>query len=365
MIKKGFSINYLPIRFSASIMAVAASQPVQEYDVTTNEYYPDRSLIPLVIRPVVSFTDPNTGLSETDAAARLTDGHWYRLDNTSGGALSASTEITSGSTYIIDTVAGSPTYGQLKAKENILPGNPVTYVFRATLVAPSGERREIIKSYQAASVSTSTIPTLQLDKAQESLYDPWSDTDTFDINPVLSPAIAGATYSWKTFHGTAWGALGSTHYDWAIKANGNGVRISRAIMQDRLLLRCEVAYTINGKQHTDSISASVTRRLPEKWEYDIQGISNIRQTDKSISPKAVIRSGKKIISDTKGEVNVIWYNAAGTEIARGLQPVIQVPALGSGLEIGLDITDAGGWKALETADGKYITDAAGNLLIAR
>ena len=364
MIRKGFRVNYIPLKSYASMVPDAACQPVQEYDVTTGEFYPDRGLVPLVLTPMIGYNDPNTGTEVGNAAAELTDGHWYRLDNTTGGKCDSTTEITSGTKYAIDTVAGSETYGRIRIMENVLPGNPVTYVFRATLVAPSGETilKEI--SWQARTKSTETMPVLKLDNATESMYNPWEDGDAFTLNPVLTPALAGATYAWETQHGGAWGALDSTPLDWAVAKAGDGVRISRSVMQDRVDLRCTVSYTVNGKKHTDSVTASVRRVLP-KFDYDITRVSGISATDRSIAPMAVIRAAKGLVTDPGGEVSVSWYNAAGSVVGTGMNPVIALSSLGGELELGLDIRDNGGWCALQDGDGAYLTDGDGALLIVR
>lgn len=367
MIRKGFKIKAKPIKHYASIKPEAACQPMQEYDVLSGEFYPERTglaAVPLQLTPVIGYYDPDSGTNVPNAAQKLTNGHWYRFDNTSGSAFSAANEITSGAQYAIDSVDGSPTYGQIVIRENVLPANPVTYVFRATLVPDYGDPVQISVSYQCRTKSIEKIPQFSLDNATESLYNPWEDADIFQIGPVLKPAVAGASYLWESFHGSSWGALGSTHYDWAVEKSGDAVKVHRSMMQDQLRLRCTVTYTAGGKSHSQTISVSITRRLP-KFDPDIVGLADIQVSDRSIAPKAVVRNAKGCIVDPAGEVTVRWYNASDTLIGEGLQPVIPISSLGSALDIGLDVRDAGGWKALETSDGKYLTDASGNLLIVR
>lgn len=364
MIRKAFKINYLPLKTYASMKVDAASEPVQEYDATTGEYYPDRALVPLVLIPIVGYTDPNTNTDNANAAAMLTDGHWYRLDNTTGGKCDSTTEITSGTKYIIDTAAGSATYGKIQIKENVQPGNPVTYVFRAMLVHPNGEQEIIEMSWQSRTKATETIPVLKLDNATESMYNPWEDTDLFTLNPVLKPAVAGAVFSWETLNNDTWGALDSTHYDWCLTRSGNGITVNRSQMPDRIDLRCKATYTINGKTHTATVTASVARLLP-RFEYDIMRLSDIRESDTSIAPMAKIQAGKNIISDPKGELKIIWYNSSNAAVGRGMNPVIPLSSLGGTMELGLDVQDAGGWKCIEQPNGDWLVDADGSIIITR
>lgn len=364
MIRKGFKINYLQLKTYASMKVEASSEPVQEYDVISGEFYPDRTLVPLVLTPIIGYTDPNTNTDVPNAAAQLTDGHWYRLDNLSGGKCEAATEIYSGSKYSIDTSVGSPTYGLIVIKENIQPGNPVTFVFRATLAHPKGDvvMKEI--SWQARSKSVENLPVLTLDNASETRYNPWEDTDLFTLTPALIPAVSGAVFAWETLNNSVWGAVDSTHYDFGISISGNAITIKRSQMPDRIDLRCKATYTKGGKTHTDTVYASVVRLLPH-FEYDIINLAGIRETDSSVAPMAKITTAKGVITDPKGEVTVKWYNSADSLVAQGVNPVIPLSSIGSNLELGLDIQDAGGWKCIELSNGDWLVDASGNTIITR
>ncbi|MDE5851008.1 MAG: hypothetical protein K2H38_12780 [Muribaculaceae bacterium] len=367
MIRKGFKVKSLPIKYYASIKPEAACHPVQEYDVLSGEFYPERTgimAVPLELTPAVGYTDPNTGVDVPNAAAMLTNGHWYRFDNTSGSGFSATAEITSGSAYTIDTVAGSATYGKIIIKENVDPGNPVTYVFIATLNPVNGEPVLVSARWQSRTRAIERQPVFSLDNAREVLYNPWEDADEFSINPVLKPSIPGAVFAWESLHDSVWGPLGSTLLDWAVDKVGDGIKIKRSVMQDRLDLRCTVQYTLGGKSHSDSLTVTMTRRLPKYWE-DFVGVGNILPDTKSISPRAVIETAKGVLDDPKGELDIRWYNSADSVVGSGMQPVIPISSLGSTMEIGLDVQDTGGWKALVDDDGSFIVDDDGSLIIVK
>lgn len=367
MIRKGFKVKSLPIKYYASIKPEAACQPVQEYDVLSGEFYPERTgsmAVPLVLTPVVGYTDPNTGDDMPNAASMLTNGHWYRFDNTSGNAFSAANEIVSGTKYAIDSVAGSPTYGQLTVKENVDPGNPVTYVFIATLNPANGEPEQISARWQARTRAIENLPVFSLDNAREVLYNPWEDADEYVINPVLKPAVAGALYSWESLHDYSWGPLGDTLLDWAVDKVGDGIKIKRSVMPDRLDLRCTVQYSLGGKTHSETLTVTMSRRLP-KYSADFLGVGDILPDTKSISPRAVIETAKGVLDDPMEELDIKWYNAADSVIGSGMRPVIPVSSLGSTMEIGLDVQDTGGWKALVDDDGAFLVDDDGSLLIVK
>lgn len=333
----------------------------------TGEYYPERTgamSFPLVLTPVVGFTDPNSGAVYSNAASMLTNGHWYRIDNTSGAALTSATEISAGSTYSIDSTPGSNTYGQLTARENVAPGNPVTYVFVATLNPPGAEPVSVTARWQARTRATEKLPVFSLDNAREVLYNPWEDADEYAINPILKPAIAGATFSWESLHDSTWGVLGSTLLDWAVEKVGNGIKIKRSVMQDRIDLRCTVQYSVNGKAHKETLTVTMTRRLPA-YQEDFMGVGDVLKGTTSISPRAVIETAKGVLADPKGELNITWYNSSNTPVGYGMQPVIPLSSLGSEMEVGLDVQDAGGWNSLIDDDGAFLIDDDGAQILVR
>lgn len=365
MIRKGFKIKYLPLKTYVSMEVSAATEPVQEYDATTNEFYPDRTAAPLVLTPRVGFTDPNNGTTEDNAASMLTDGHWYRLDNTTSGELDSVTEITSGTDYIIDTLAGSDTYGRITISENVSPGNPVTYVFRATLTHPNGEKKIVEIGHQARTKAVATIPVLSLDNASEVMYDPFGGEDMISFHPILTPSIPTATFAWESLHGTAWAPLESTLLDWAVGADGNGVKVKQSVMPDRIDLRCTATIPVSGGGNIQqTVAVSVVRRLPS-FSAELGGVMDVNPDVKSISPMAKINLGGKILTDLKSEIVVVWKNYAGDTVGYGLHPVIPISSLKGVLEIGFEVVDAGGWCAVTDSDGKFLVDSENRLIITK
>ncbi|MBD5585871.1 MAG: hypothetical protein HDQ88_12380 [Clostridia bacterium] len=364
MIRKGFAVNYLPLKTYTSMDVGTGTEPVQDYDATTDVYYPDRALSPLVLTPVVGYSDPNDGTEVPNAAASLTDGHWYRLDNSTSGQLDSTTEIKSGTTYVIDTLVGSATYGRISIGENVKPNNPVTYVFRATLTHPNGERKLVEMRHQARSNAVATIPTLSIDNATEVMYNPWGSEDVIAFNPILRPDISGTTYLWESLHGTTWGEVESTLLDWAVSKSGNGVKVKQSVMQDRIDLRCTASIPVAGGGNLkETVAVSIVRRLP-KYTPKLYGVVNVTPDVKSISPRAQIEVDGIVRTDLKGELDIVWYNAAGAVVGRGLNPVIPLSALGGVYDIGFDDVDQGGWKALTDDQGRFIL-SDGKLILVK
>ena len=340
----------------------------QTYEVTSGTYYPDRSLVPLVLTPRVGYRNVDTGEAIDNANNELTEGRWYRLDNnTTGGIAQANliTPDTPGATatarrYEIDTTPGSSTYGQLKIYENTDPGNPVTYVFVAKFGV--GTPREVTQSFRCVTDAVETIPVLTFDNSSNTVYNPLEDPAYFDIMPSV-PGYQ-ATYLWESSHGGAFAALGSSPLDWAVQTlSGGGIRIDRSVMQSELKLRCTATVAVGSAQIRVSQYVTHTRRLPRFW-YDITRVGQISDAQKTLNPYALISTSRGLVGDDS-EVMAEWYGGAGTLIATGLNPSVAIDSLGVDMDLGLNVADRGGWCALQDSDGAFLADFDGALLIAR
>ncbi|MEZ3533165.1 MAG: hypothetical protein K1V90_08845 [Muribaculaceae bacterium] len=372
MIRKKINTVKTDPKMSASV-AVSGGAVVRQSYLATGSWYPDRTLVPIVLVPVIGYTDPSTGKAVENAASELTDGHWYRLDrDTATTGISAATEITNGmpgqdsnggaiTLYDIDTTAGSATYGKLTVRENVSHDNPVTYVFVATHAA-SG--RKVMASFGTSTQLIEIVPEICFDNNALGLYNPLKGERHYTLNPFLNPSSYPVKWSWLSYHEGKWGALGSTAYDWAVTKSGDGIKIDRSVMQDTLYLKCVAEVTLEEAVVTLEREVTHTRRMP-KFEFDITRVGMLQPGTTEISPYALLRTGREVLSDVS-EFKIGWYGSGSSEIAAGQNPRIRLSALGSASDLGLDVKDRGGWKLLLTADGgKYLTTADGRPIIAR
>lgn len=375
MIKK--KINYVQSdpKVTASMLVAGGGIATQSYNAASGEYYPERSLVPLVLTPKIGYSLPDTGESSDDANALLTDGHWYRLDGTNPAGIGTVNEISNNmpltgapgaatDRFAIETTTGKSTYGQLTIYENTTVDKPVTYVFVATLNV--GKPRKVTCAYRSRCRAVTVLPELFFDNATNALYNPLEDPDQFVITPKISPASLPATFSWETMHNDTWGALDSTLFDWAIRVDAatGKLTILRNQMQEEVNLRCTATVTVDDAQVQVRQVVKHTRRIP-KFDFDIYAVGNLNEGTKTINPRAMIKMGKRVLADPTAELLVAWYGSGTTPIAYGMNPSIAMSLLGTASELGLDVTDRGGWKALTTADGKVLTTADGKVLIAK
>lgn len=359
MIRKKINRFSSPPRVFAGIQVDSGAIVRQTYDVVAGTYYPDRTLVPLVLTPVIGYNDTDLKKTVENAADLLTDGHWYSIDSKG-----VRTEIsaTGGN---IDTTVESATYGKLSYTQNVSADNPVTLLFEAKLHT-GADTVAVSATIRLSTVTTQAIPVLSFDNNTNALYDPWGDRSDFIIRPSIQPAGYTVTYKWYTLHNGTYGELGTSRLDWAVEAEGNGVRIKRSVMPDSITLKCVATVKAGSDGSTITLEGYLrhTRRLP-KYDYDIGHIAALKPGTQQISPKAIIRGQRMMLEDLKDEATIDWYGAGTSAIAHGLNPILPLSALGTGMELGLDVKDAGGYKALVDSDGAFIVDSDGKQIILK
>lgn len=358
-------------KMSASVIP-ASGGIVNQSHIPENTWYPDRSLTPLVLIPVVSYSDGSSAKIVENAASELTNGNWYKLDkSTSSLGICEATKIdftkkitaADGSSvfaYSVVSTVGAADYGKLTIRENTPPDEIVSYVFSASH-GPSG--RPVFATTHSKCMGFTQIPEILFDNDTKALYNPISGERWFTINPSLNPTHS-VVWSWQSFHASegGWGALGSTKLDWAVTKVGNGIKIDRSIMQDRLILRCIAIVSVDGFQIQLQRDISHTRRMPH-FEFDIERVGAFAPGTTAIAPYAQIKIGGRPVEDAS-QFDVWWYGASDAQIASGRNPSISTSALGSNGSLGLDVKDSGGYKAL-TDNGAYLVDSDGALIILK
>ena len=90
---KDVQVHIDPYSFLAEIQ-VLSGNPVQNYNKDTNDYEPDRSLIPCVLMPYISVQDPEGLMNGSQA---ITGAEWYEGAPKSDG----SNRIVNNDDYVI------------------------------------------------------------------------------------------------------------------------------------------------------------------------------------------------------------------------------------------------------------------------
>lgn len=357
----------------------------QNFDADINEYTPDYTLTPLVIHPQTSVFDKDGFIPSGPVNASLTNIRWYQIV---GGVRTIIS--TSDANYEI-TQSGANA-GQIKVKKNLNVGVPLTLEFYAEFVDTRTGQLFTFRDSRLIKCDNATpcIPQLQLDAADQTIYNPFVDVASQTVRARLLLGTvecpsAKRLFTWeKQRPDNSWSAVGSDilDYELTVAADGASITVNRELMGDQLNLRCRARYDRDGnpasKPLDDSCPVAVVqfvRRLP-KFEYDIEGVpTSINPEIKQIRPTVRVWDVNGTIANPERVLRIPWYiatnKATGTlsysEVAYGVSPVISTAPFSQqyGAVIGVDPKDAGPLKAATDSDGVVFTDADGSILLIK
>lgn len=376
-----FDFNWKPLQLQISF-AVSGSVPdKQNYSTDTQEYTPDYTLTPLIIQPAVSIIDKDEVLGAGRINHALTNIRWYQNINGTQTLIDSNN-----SSYEITTSGGDA--GRIKVKKNAEPKVPITLVFYAEYVdSRNGQVLVIQGSYQITCSSASDQIRVELDAADQTVFNPLSDPQTQTVKATVWLGDAECDSSkyalvWEVLDGSTWRTAGSDEVmDYDITVNGGSVTINRWLMGTEMYLRCRVKYSVDGNPENVALTdaspqavVSFVRRIP-KYEFDFTGVPyNIPAGILSVAPTAIIRTANGEIENAEKELLPLWYIATNKAsgslsyslVAHGISPVIPTDKMDDnyGGVIGLDVIDRGYAGAfVDAADNAVMCDTDGAVLI--
>lgn len=376
-----FDFNWKPLQLQISF-AVSGSVPgKQNYSTDTQEYTPDYTLTPLIIQPVVSIIDKDEVLGAGRINHALTNIRWYQNINGTQTLIDSNN-----SSYEITTSGGDA--GRIKVKKNAEPKVPITLVFYAEYVdSRNGQVLVIQGSYQITCSSASDQIRVELDAADQTVFNPLSDPQTQTVKATVWLGDAKCDSSkyalvWEVLDGSTWRTAGSDEVmDYDITVNGSSVTINRWLMGTEMYLRCRVKYSAEGNPSSVTLTdaspqavVSFVRRIP-KYEFDFTGVPyNVPAGILNVAPTAIIRTTNGEIENAEKELLPLWYIATNKAsgslsyslVAHGISPVIPTAKMDEnyGGVIGLDVIDRGYAGAfVDAADSAVMCDADGSVLI--
>lgn len=175
--------DYAPLTHSESLVCDSAYSPVmQVYSAAQNEYLPDRSLSPTVLRPIVNAAASDGSWPTPSANAQLANMKWY-VNN-----VDITTIAEWSGLFTIDTVGS--TRGSIAIYKNISPGSDVTMRFEAELV---DYRLGVIIPIRTDEITLSTI-----DASNDGYNMSIGEDKTLRYNSILDKLLL---YDYKVAHG--------------------------------------------------------------------------------------------------------------------------------------------------------------------
>lgn len=376
-----FDFNWKPLQLQISFSVDGSVPDKQNYSTDTQEYTPDYTLTPLIIQPIVSVIDKDEVIGAGRINHALTNIRWYQNINGTQTLIDGNN-----SSYEITTSGGDA--GRIKVKKNAEPKIPITLIFYAEYVdSRNGQVLIIQGSYQITCSSASDQIRVELDAADQTIFNPLSDPQTQTIKATVWLGDAKCDASkyalvWEVLDGSTWRTAGSDEVmDYDITVNGSSVTINRWLMGTDMYLRCRAKYSADGNPESVALTdaspqavVSFVRRIP-KYEFDFTGVPyNVPAGILSVAPTAIIRTTNGEIENAEKELLPLWYIATNKAsgslsyslVAHGISPIIPTAKMDDnyGGVIGLDVIDrgyAGAWE--DAADNAIFCDADGAILI--
>lgn len=383
---KRFDFNFKPLQINIA-MSVDGSVPgKQNYNADADEYTPDYTVTPCIIFPRVSQIDKDEIFAAGSVNHALANVKWYEI--VSG----VRTEIQDANANY-EIVRSGGLAGRIKVKKNAQPQLPITLEFNADYTDTRTNQIIAIKeTYMiVCNNSTTFIPNLLLDAADQTIYNPLRDTATQTVHASLRvgdeecPA-ANRQFVWELFReDNTWSAVGNDNvldYPVTIANDGASVTIDRSLMGQELYLRCRAKYSPDGTPASVALTAAspskivaFIRRMP-KFEYDIMDLpTNIPAGLLAVAPQAKIWDTVGLISNPDRELLAKWFlatnRASGSltyqQVGHGLAPTLKTSLMSDmyGGVYGLDVVDAGPTACWEDSDGAVFEDSDGILLLVK
>ena len=326
--KKTMVTHVDPLTLNSEIEILGGNN-VQTFNRDTQEYEPDRTLVPLVMIPSIIVQDPD-GIQ--NGVQKLTNVEWYDGVPLSDG----SNRITTGNDYEISdgTVENFPKYA-LKFKKNVNPNTPMEIHSVAVFI---DKRRNVeMKVENSIKVYTAYYDALnysvKIDKPESWTINPlqvipdaegyWKHTITAQLYSSKDKVDdKNAAYWWEVFENGAWRAISDDDLAIWIDCKDEAGNFIKTLTFDARLIdsntafRARAAYfdterPIAPKSEELRADTSVFVKMPKTLEVDTVQTKGARMStslDTLAGFEVIISYNKDIIPKEKdGLFQIVWY----------------------------------------------------------
>lgn len=321
--QKDISVQIDPISFIAGIKILSGNS-AQTYNQDSKEYEPDRKIVPCIIMPYVSVSDPEdmmNGLQD------ITGVEWYegapKQDN--------SNRITTNADYVISD-EGTPKFS-LKVKKNIEPNKPIE-VFGIFTITDKRRNTEV-KFTRSIPFYTAYYDirnySVRIDQPESLMIDPLkekADSQGRWMHSITAQLYSGATaaaddnaaYWWDVNDGSGWRDVTEKELAIFISGKNSDGTWNKTITYDarfirNLSFRCHAKYYEGSQKPSDSESSSVAVcvvnvQISQTLDVQIKQTAGAKVNAKMTTPvsfEVVIMNKDSIIGDDKMDLfSVRW-----------------------------------------------------------
>lgn len=308
-------IVYNPLIVSLSMLEVAGSS-TQKKSNLDGSFDPDRSIFPLVYKPVLKIKDPDGIIGESDQTENLIDCRWYIGSNEQGERIIST---TNGMTLLSN--------GRLQISRNIEPTNPLSLFFVCRFIDPRTKNVFTKKWLKVLSTDATTEQnlSLEIDAAHLMPVSPFKNFGERDItatfrNGETAISDAQAVYKWKVLDGSessgyAFRDITTDDLFYISGQSTKTITIDRRLI-DKEVIRLE-AYHVNNPSNIASAQTTIIRRYGQWDEREVitrgkfyhSRADSIEVTCYIDSEKGAIASPQKFFDIT----HIVTTNEEGSE----------------------------------------------------
>ncbi|WP_291528609.1 hypothetical protein [Bacteroides sp. UBA939] len=314
-----------PYSFLAEIQ-VLSGNPVQNYNKDTNEYEPDRSLIPCVLMPYISVMDPEGLMNGSQA---ITGAEWYEGAPKANG----SNRIVNNDDYAI-SATGKPAYS-LTVRKNIDYNSPVEIY---CIFSITDKRKNTQEKFERSIPFRTTLfdsnnYSLKINRPKGWTINPLEVTPNskgewlFDITAQVysgedKVADTNAAYWWQVLDGTAWRDFTDDELEICVSGkNANGTW-GRTLTLDARFFR-NISVRVRGAYYTGARPSSPTSdemqattsikvEMPGTLRADIRQTKGVKLTSRMNTPvgyECILSYNKQLIGTNKDDLFIIDWHA--------------------------------------------------------
>ena len=388
------SVHADPLSFAAGLQ-VLSGQTVQTYNRDLSEHVPDRTLVPLVLLPQVSVSDPDR---QQTGDRPLNTVEWYE------GAPKAdkSNLITAGTDYEMGdgTVAGFPEHA-LKVKKNVDPDTPIE-LFCLFTVTDKRTQTDVlfersIRLYTA--VYDSKNYSVKLNCPRGWTVTPLAETDAADgswMHALTAQLYSGsdpvpdanAAYWWQVNDSGTWRGIDQDDLDlWITGQNADGtwgktLRFDARMLAPSASFRVRAAYYEGARPTAPQneelqAEATVKMEMPPSLQAAIRQTKGMKVRPGMTSPvgyecllsynKGPVAEGKYSLFRIRWKAKSAKSGASVVELGEG-RTVEFVPAQKGfdpkhALAVYAEVLMFAGQAVVMSGDSA-LTDASGNYIVA-
>lgn len=299
-------IVYDPLSYSFNVLEIGGGLS-QKKDTITGAYYPDRSITPLILRPVLSLTDPHGIIPDGDHTSDIIDARWY------AGSVSEANRITAATAgYTIGQ------NGELLITKNVAPESPVPLYFSWAYI--DSRRQEAIRKTELVTLSSVAVTelnlSLEVDSPNVLNISPYKNMTSRVINATfrngdLSVPDNQAVYNWLVLDNGVFRGIGADDLFYLSGQGTSALTIDRRFI-DKESLRLEVYHTADDSRVLSKNLRAV--RYYGQWDDEIViSRGKFRRPDTTeIEASALVNTPKGVVVNPTQYFDLeIFFKMAG------------------------------------------------------